>query len=118
MLIELHHPTAQARVIPCTIEGRFAVSPSRTSTGADAGATPVAAASWLDGFEDMERKVFAHLEAHGVVTESEAVMLLGSQRALRRFSLRFEELARDAPFEVGIEVVAGVKRYVREGGKP
>ncbi len=122
VLIELHHPTAQAKVVPCTIEGRFAVSPSRTSTGArtgaDAGATPVVAASWLDGFEDTERKVFAHLETHGVVTESEAVMLLGSQRALRRFSLRFEELARDAPFEVGIEVVAGVKRYVRDGGKP
>ncbi|WP_373510960.1 BREX-6 system phosphatase PglZ [Thiocapsa sp.] len=122
VLVELHHPTAQANVIPCTIEGRFAVSPSRAATGGesgpDSGATSVATASWLDRFEDVERKVFAHLEAHGVVTESEAVMLLGSQRALRRFSLRFEELARDAPFEVRIEVVAGVKRYVRDGGKP
>ncbi len=41
--------------------------------------------------------------------------MLGGQRAARRFALRFDELAAKAPFDVRIDVVAGVKRYVREG---
>ena len=34
---------------------------------------------------------------------------------LRRFALQFEAYAQKAPFAVRIDVVAGVKRYVREG---
>jgi hypothetical protein len=59
--------------------------------------------------------VFAHLAAHGAVTEAEVATLLGSQRAARRFALYFGEHARSAPFAVRIDVVAGVKRYVKEG---
>ncbi len=73
-------------------------------------------ADWLDRFADEAiRRVFAHLAAHGALTEPEAAALLGGQRALRRFALHFEEHARHAPFDVRIDVVAGVKRYVRDG---
>jgi len=41
---------------------------------------------------------------------------LGNARAARRFSLKVEEHALHAPFAVRIEVVAGVKRYVKDGG--
>jgi hypothetical protein len=58
------------------------------------------------------RQLFAHLAAHGAVTEAEATAMLGSSRAVRQFSIRFEEYARQAPFAVRIETVAGVKRYV------
>ena len=42
-------------------------------------------------------------------------MLGGGMRQARRFALRFDDYARVAPFEAHIEVVAGVKRYVKEG---
>ena len=61
------------------------------------------------------RALFRHLAIHGAVTEPEAAATLGGQRALRQFALRVEDCARKAPFGVRIDVVAGVKRYVREG---
>ena len=51
------------------------------------------------------------------MTEVEAVAMLGNQRALRRFAIRFEDYAAKAPFSVRIDIVAGVKRYVREGAE-
>jgi hypothetical protein len=71
--------------------------------------------TWLDALDAGVRQVFEHLTAHGTVTESEATVMLGGPRGLRRFAVQFEELARMAPFRVRIDVVAGVKRYVREG---
>ena len=59
--------------------------------------------------------MFEHLAAHGAVTENEAAAMLGGPRGLRRFALQFEAYAQKAPFDVRIDVVAGVKRYVREG---
>ena len=59
--------------------------------------------------------MFEHLAAHGAVTEDEAAAMLGGPRGLRRFALQFEAHAQKAPFAVRIDVVAGVKRYVREG---
>jgi hypothetical protein len=61
------------------------------------------------------RQLFEHLAAHGTVTEHEAALMLGGARGLRRFALEFETLIQKAPFAVRIDVVAGVKRYVREG---
>jgi hypothetical protein len=63
------------------------------------------------------RDVFAHIAAHGVITEGEAQSLLGSARLARRFAAQFEEHAKKAPFRVTITVVGGVKRYVREGAQ-
>lgn len=63
------------------------------------------------------RQLFAHLSEHGTVSEAEAMQMFGGARKLRRFSARFEDHAARAPFSVRIEVVAGVKTYVREGSR-
>jgi hypothetical protein len=48
-------------------------------------------ASWLDQLpEGGVREVFAHLAAHGTVTEDEAARMLGGRRGLRRFALEFD----------------------------
>lgn len=39
---------------------------------------------------------------------------MGGGRQLRRFATEFENLAAKAPFEIQIDVIGGVKRYVRE----
>jgi len=116
VLVDLVHPTAEATVAPCTVEGRFAVTPARSAPMVDGGTGRTPEADWLDRFADEAvRRVFAHLAAHGALTEPEAAALLGGTRALRRFSLHFEEHARNAPFAVRIDVVGGVKRYVKNG---
>ena len=118
VLVELVHLTAESEVVPCLVDGRFAVTPARSTLGAAISVTKVVGGSqdWLDLLPSEEvRTLFRHLAIHGAVTESEAAAMLGGQRALRRFALRVEEYARKAPFGVRIDVVAGVKRYVREG---
>jgi hypothetical protein len=42
--------------------------------------------------------------------------MLGGPRAVRRFAGQFDALAQKAPFGIRIDVVGGVKRYVREQG--
>lgn len=114
-LIEIHHPSAVTEVTPCVPDARFAV----TALGAppvQAGPTPETGTGWLEQFSDPGvRQVFEHLAEHGAVTEHEAAAMLGGPRGLRRFAVQFEEHAQKAPFDVRIDVVAGVKRYVREG---
>ena len=116
VVVELLHPSAEVQVEPCTVSGRFTVAPGRNEPARDA--MPVSDDStWLASLADEPvRRVFAHLQAHGVVTEPEVVRFLGNARAARRFSLKVEDHALHAPFAVRIEVVAGVKRYVKEGG--
>ncbi len=118
--VEVHHPSALATVTAATTSERFAVTAARSSvavsTADEAAATtaPVRNESWLEQLPAGGiRQLFAHLVAHGAVTETEATTMLGSGRAVRQFSIRFEEYARQAPFGVRIETVAGVKRYVR-----
>lgn len=117
--VELHHPSAVAEVTPCQV-GRFAVSVvggSATRSEPPAAAPADTDRAWLGELpEGGVRELFAHLAAHGVVTELEAARMLGSPRALRSFSRDFERYAAKAPFEVRIDAVAHVKRYVREGG--
>jgi hypothetical protein len=121
VLVELHHPSAVAVVQPCRPHTRFAVMGSRplhSSPPATADATAAGGASWLDQLpETGVRQVFEHLATHGTVTENEAATLLGGPRALRRFAIQFEVFTQRAPFGVRIDVVAGVKRYVREGSR-
>lgn len=113
--VELHHAAAVADVTPCVIDSRFAVvGSSRSPVGA--GISAVEDGRWLDELEGGVRQLFEHLSAHGTVTEAEALTMLGGGRSLRRFSARFEEYAAKAPFDVRIDSVGGVKRYVREGG--
>ena len=118
VLIELHNPSGAAEVVPCIPDARFAVTATRAPSPPSATAANVGAssASWLEQFpESGVRQVFEHLAAHGTVTENEAAAMLGGPRGLRRFANQFEEYAQKAPFGVRIDVVAGVKRYVREG---
>ena len=118
-LIEIHHPSAVADVVPCVPDARFPVTMTRTPappSAAPSAVSPAAGTRWLEQFPDPGvRQVFEHLAAHGAVTESEAAAMLGGPRGLRRFALQFEAYAQKAPFAVRIDVVAGVKRYVREG---
>jgi hypothetical protein len=120
VLVELHHPGREADVSPCRLEERFAVAASGVAPAP--GSTPRAAltgGSWLEQFAAGGiRQLFEHLATHGAVTEPEAAEMLGGQRALRRFATQFEQHAAKAPFTARIEVVAGVKRYVREGIAP
>jgi len=117
VLVELHHPGAEADVTPCTVDGRFAVTAART-VGVSPGAPAriVQRREWLESLPaGGVRQLFEHLAEHGAVTEVEVASMLGGQRAARRFAGQFEELAARVPFGVRIDVVAGVKRYVREG---
>jgi len=117
--VELHHPSAAAEVAPCVPDARFAVTATGAPSPAGGPPSPAAAGSRMSWAERLPeggvRQLFEHLAAHGAVTEGEAAGMLGGPRALRRFASRFEEYAERAPFRVGIAVVAGVKRYVREG---
>ncbi len=71
--------------------------------------------SWLEELpEGGIRRLFAHLEEHGTVTEPEAARLLGGSRKLRRFSRKFEQYARKAPFSIRIQTIGGLKRYSRQ----
>lgn len=118
VLVELHHPSAVAEVVPCVLDARFAVMTTRAPASAPPAILGRAATStaWLEQLsEGGVRQIFEHLSAHGTVTEAEATAMLGGPRELRRFALRFEEFAQKVPFGVRIEVVAGVKRYIREG---
>lgn len=120
VLIEIGHLGAEVDVASCVLDARFAVSPRSSGSVAPAptpdstASTP--AASWLERLpEGGVRQVFEHLAVHGAVTETEATTMLGGPRMFRRFALHFEEYAARAPFGVRIDVVGGVKRYVREG---
>jgi len=117
VLIEVYHPSAVENVDPGRPDARFTVIATRpsSSTSAPTGVVTAGGGSWIEDLPDGGvRQVFEHLATHGTVTENEAAVMLGGARGLRRFALQFEELARRAPFTVRIDVVAGVKRYVRE----
>lgn len=113
------HGVSGGTVEPTVLAQRFGVVaaalPAETEPEAEPSKPRLA---FLDELPPGVREVFAHLAAHGSVTETEAAQMLGSARKARRFSLKFEEYAALATFDVRIDVVAGVKRYVREGGAP
>jgi len=113
--VEIFHPDAVEPVAPFLIETWFAVV--GTGTGARPPSVPPSPGpSWQEGFADSGvRKVFAHLEKHGSISEAEVTQFLGSPRAFRRFSLDFEGHARKVPFKVRIETTPGGKRYVKDG---
>jgi hypothetical protein len=120
VLVELYHAGADADVARSGPEGRFTVTPIEPRATSDVHVTPTAggASGWLVHLpEGGVRDVFAHLEAHGAITEDEAAAMLGGPRGARRFALQFESVAAKAPFLVRIDVVGGVKRYVREGSR-
>lgn len=112
--VELYHPGAEANVAPVALDSRFTVTVTRVAAVSHE-VKPLAGEVWLQELpDDGVRQLFRHLAKHGAVTELEASTLLGGARKLRRFSTEFESLASKAPFEIRIDVVGGVKRYVRE----
>jgi hypothetical protein len=117
VLVEIYHQGAEADVVPCVVDGRFAVTPRRVAQGVSSRKTSADTdRNWLSDLpEGGARRLFEHLAKHGSVTEDEASAMLGGPRELRRFANRFEEFAAKLPFDVRIDVIAGVKRYVRQG---
>ncbi|EMI44535.1 BREX-6 system phosphatase PglZ [Rhodopirellula sp. SWK7] len=123
--VELYHPAADADVTPLLLPDRFTVTvvggveaksePEIEKTPAKPIVDEIEASSWLHELENDEvRQFFNHLEKHGTVTADEAETLLGGPRQARRFSSKFEAFAAKAPFAARIDVIGGVKRYVRE----
>jgi hypothetical protein len=130
--VELFHPSGTYAVEGRRTEARFGVEatpPARPTAPPEPAATATAtkpapaplppavadAGSWLLTYDDPGiRRVFAHIEKHLAINEPEVIAMLGSPRAMRKFSLQFEALAERAPFVVRIDFAAGTKRYVKE----
>jgi len=117
VLVEIYHQGAEADVVPCVVDGRFTVTAPRGTQEVASRATSIETnLTWVSNLpEGGVRRLFEHLAAHGAVTEGEASAMLGGPRELRRFANRFEEFAAKLPFDVRIDVIGGVKRYVRQG---
>lgn len=114
--VELFHPDGVEQVTACLCEGWFQVAGGALPDSASAAPAAPPTLRWQDNFPDEgARKVFAHIEQHGAITEVELTRLLGSARAFRRFSLEFESHARQVPFKVRIETAASGKRYMKDG---
>jgi hypothetical protein len=115
--VEVYHPDSVEKVHPATPDRWY--SASGTSRGTKPPSVPPPAPEgWAGTIADEGlRKVFLHIEKHGVITEPEVTALLGSPRAFRRFSLEFEAHLLKLPFKVRIEPGEGGKRYVREGDR-
>lgn len=111
--IEIYHPDEVEKVIPARLDTWFDVA-----RRGDVQPTGTASGTWADQIaDDGARKIFVHIEKHGTITETEAIAMLGSPRALRKFSAEFESHLDKLPFRVRIEPGDGGKRYVREGQK-
>lgn len=75
---------------------------------------PPDAPRWAAEISDVGvRTMLLHIDRHGVVTETEAIGIVGSPRELRRFDRRRAAHLEVVPFDLQIEVVGGLKRYVR-----
>ncbi len=110
--IEIYHPEGTRQVEPRILDTLFDVA---GTPGVADEAETTAETSWHQSFDDPGiLRVFRHIETHGAVTEEELVTMLGSQRGVRRFALRFEEYADKVPFRLRIEVQATGKRYMKD----
>jgi hypothetical protein len=120
--VEIHHPDNLEKVQSASPESWYFVNGTSVSVAAK-GAKPApvplpAPEGWAGTIADENlRKVFLHIEKHGVITELEVTNLLGSPRAFRRFSLEFDQYLPKLPFKVRTEAAEGGKRYVREDSR-
>lgn len=125
--IEVHHPDSVEKVTAASPEQWYSVSGTTRTVSKGKSKPPskppsmppsIAASAWADAIADEgTRRVFLHIERHGVITEGEVTNLVGSPRAFRRFSLEFDNHLEKLPFRVRTETGEGGKRYVREGEK-
>ncbi|WP_437665377.1 BREX-6 system phosphatase PglZ [Sorangium sp. So ce1182] len=115
--VEIYHPDSIEKLQGATPDPWYSVSGTSRGTKPPT-IPPPAPEGWAGTIADEGiRKVFLHIEKHGVITEPEVTTLLGSARAFRRFSLEFESHLPKLPFKVRIEPGEGGKRYVREGDR-
>ncbi len=118
--VEVHHPDNTEKVQSSAPDQWYSVSGTAVAPkpSKPPSIPPPAPEGWAGTIADEGiRKVFLHIEKHGVVTEPEVTTILGSPRAFRRFSLEFETHLPKLPFKVRIETADGGKRYVREGAR-
>ncbi len=118
--VEIHHPDKIEKVQSASPEQLYdvRVPPRAKASTAPPPPPPDTPLSWADTIADESvRKVFLHIEKHGAIAEAEIVLLLGSPRQFRRFSLEFETHLPKLPFRVRIEGAENGKRYVREGSR-
>ncbi|AWJ86774.1 alkaline phosphatase (plasmid) [Azospirillum sp. TSH58] len=112
--MEVFHPDGSQTVEVRILEGWFDVA----GTGRPGLSEPPAAPTgddWALAIADEgARQVFLHIARHGAITEEEAVRLLGSPRAARRFAAAFDDMKRQLPFLVRVETTERGKRYVKE----
>ena len=130
--IEVLHPGAAVEVETVLVAKRFEVAsdgrklekkppepvaePRASQPAPDAVLDESPDDAWLTELpEGGVRTLFAHLAHHGTVREPEAMTMLGGARKLRRFSAKFESYTAILPFSARIEIIGGVKTYVKEG---
>jgi hypothetical protein len=112
--VEIHHPDNIEKVRSAKPEQWYSVS-GTTHSKMPSAPPPAGPSSWADTIADESiRKVFLHIEKHGIIAETEVMALLGSRSTMRRFTLEFDLLLAKLPFKVRIEPGEGGKRYVRE----
>lgn len=110
--VQLTADAIDGAAAPETLSDWFDVVATTVSASAPSAATP---AGWDAEIEDEgARRVFRHIEAHGVASEEEVIRILGTPRAARRFTLEFDAWKVKIPFRVRIETGDNGKRYVRE----
>lgn len=117
--IEVTHPDKIEKVRSARPDEWYAVS-GRQATKAPSVPPPaqITPLTWADTIADEGlRKVFLHIEKHGVITETEVTQILGSPRATRRFSVEWETHVTKLPFIVRTEPGDSGKRWVREGSR-
>ena len=54
------------------------------------------------------------LEQHGMIDHPELIAMLGSDRAARRFGIRYEAWLSVVPFRVRVDMHGGTKRYLKD----
>lgn len=105
----------QTKLEACVLEAWFDVTPTRPSGFPASVPILVAGKQWVQALpEGGLREVYLHLDAHRSITEAEVAGMLGGQRGARKFTNSLDEYTDKVPFRVRIEVVAGVKHFVKE----
>lgn len=114
--IEVHHPDNIEKVRSAKPDEWYSVSGKAVSKNPSAPPPAITPLSWADTIADEgTRKVFLHIEKHGVITETEVTTILGNPRATRRFSVEWELHLTKLPFTVRTEPGESGKRWVKEG---
>ncbi len=118
--LEVHHPDNIENVQSAIPEQWYAVSGTASASTARGASSPAPPLAWGDAIGDEGvRRAFLHIETHGRVTEVELAgpTMLGSPRAVRRFSGELESYFPKLPFRVRVEINDAGKVYIREGDR-